>query len=302
MSEWGTFAVDRGIFGHHVFADEPFTEREAWLWLIGEAAYRPHRKRVGAAVVDLVRGQLAHATRFMAQKWKWSDGSVRRFLAKLSSESMIQVRNDAGVTQITICNYEAYQPAPEKPDAGMTQERRKEEKGNKDSRDDADAVRARAHELCEQVYDIFGFDREFIPPGWMGLEHFIEAGIRGGWKPDLIRVAARKIAAKKRDGPPRGYRYLEPAIVQEHVLAAAPPPQPRDNGHASTIGERQLNLVQTIPGGRAAPATGWQQSRDAWRAAHAELKERLYGGNAEADGSCDSGGQIVQLASAAGRE
>ena len=38
MSERGVFALDRGIFDHLAFADEAFTEREAWAWLIAEAA------------------------------------------------------------------------------------------------------------------------------------------------------------------------------------------------------------------------------------------------------------------------
>jgi hypothetical protein len=42
----GTFNVARGVFDHPVFAPEPFTEREAWLWLIAEAQWKPVRKRV----------------------------------------------------------------------------------------------------------------------------------------------------------------------------------------------------------------------------------------------------------------
>ena len=79
--------------------------------------------------------------------------------------------------------------------------------------------------MAEQVYDIFGFDRDFIPPAWMGMQAWLEAGVRSGWKPDLVRLAARKVAAKKKGGPPHNFRYLGPAIVQEHELAAAPPPR-----------------------------------------------------------------------------
>ena len=114
MSERGVFAVDRGVFGHPRFKDEPFTEREAWLWLVSEAAFRPYLRRVGSARVQLNRGQLAHSTRFMADKWKWATTTVRRYLARLASvidadEPMIKTTTDAGVTVITINNYDAYQ-------------------------------------------------------------------------------------------------------------------------------------------------------------------------------------------------
>jgi hypothetical protein len=63
MSERGVFAVDRGVFGHPRFARVPFTEREAGLWLISEAAYRPHQCRVGSVIINLGRGEVAQAER-----------------------------------------------------------------------------------------------------------------------------------------------------------------------------------------------------------------------------------------------
>lgn len=145
MSERGVFAVDRGLFQHPRFADEPFTEREAWIWLIGQAAFKPHRRRVGSVMVNLVRGQIAASLRFMADTWKWSEASVRRYIAKLKADdaddgAMIDAASDAGVTVITIYNYNKYQyllskrdaddgaedDAPK--DADVTQERRNKER------------------------------------------------------------------------------------------------------------------------------------------------------------------------------
>lgn len=80
MSERGVFAVDRGIFDHSVFAREPFTQREAWIWLIAEAAYKPRTKRSDGKVISLERGQLCHSIRFMAEAWQWSKSRVDRFL------------------------------------------------------------------------------------------------------------------------------------------------------------------------------------------------------------------------------
>jgi hypothetical protein len=77
MSERGVFALDRGWFNHPAFADEPFTEREAWAWLIAEAAWKPRRRRIGARIVELDRGQLAGSMRFLAKRWKWSKVSRR---------------------------------------------------------------------------------------------------------------------------------------------------------------------------------------------------------------------------------
>jgi hypothetical protein len=110
MSERGVFAVDRGVWDHHLFAShDPLTRREAWLWLISEASWKPRVKRIGAAVIELARGQLAHSIRFVAEAWRWPKSNVARFLAALKTEAMIGTETVHGLTVVTICNYDEYQ-------------------------------------------------------------------------------------------------------------------------------------------------------------------------------------------------
>jgi hypothetical protein len=116
----GVFAVSRAVFDHALFAPEPFTEREAWIWMIGEAAWRPCKARAGKALISLDRGQLAHSVRFMADKWQWSKSRVDRFLDRLKTEAMIGTDAGQGLTVITICKYDEYQKVslPKKPESG----------------------------------------------------------------------------------------------------------------------------------------------------------------------------------------
>jgi hypothetical protein len=109
MSERGVFAVDRGIWDHPMFADEPFTEREVWSWLIGEASLKARTRNIGGKIVHLERGQLAASVRFMAKRWKWSKSRVDRFLKRLKTEAMIGTDSGTGLLVITICNYDRYQ-------------------------------------------------------------------------------------------------------------------------------------------------------------------------------------------------
>jgi hypothetical protein len=109
MGDPGVFAVHRGIFDHPMFAPEPYTEREAWLWMLSAAAWRPTRARVGKAIIDVARGQLAFATRFLATKWKWAHSRVVRFLKRLETDTMIRTLATRETTLITICNYDEYQ-------------------------------------------------------------------------------------------------------------------------------------------------------------------------------------------------
>jgi hypothetical protein len=108
MSERGVFAVDRGVWDHPMFAPEPFTEREAWLWMVSAAAWAAKRVRVGRAQVELQRGQLAFATRFLAEKWKWAHSKVVRFLKRLETDTMVSTSATREATLITICNYDKY--------------------------------------------------------------------------------------------------------------------------------------------------------------------------------------------------
>lgn len=105
----GVFAVSRDIFEHRFFAGEPFTEREAWVWLIREAAWKARRVRVKDGMVSLKRGQLATSVRFMADRWQWHRSSVDRFLKRLKTETMISISVETGQSVITICNYDTYQ-------------------------------------------------------------------------------------------------------------------------------------------------------------------------------------------------
>lgn len=109
MSERGVYAIDRGIWDHPMFAPEPYTEREAWLWMLGQASWEPRTMRVGRAHFEVTRAQFAVAMRYLATKWKWSEPRVRRFLKRCSSDAMVLVQPTREATLITICNYDEYQ-------------------------------------------------------------------------------------------------------------------------------------------------------------------------------------------------
>jgi hypothetical protein len=136
VSERGVFAVDRGIWDHPVLQSrDPFSKREAWLWMLSAATWKAKTVFVDGKRVSLKRGQLAHSIRFMADQWGWPKSNVARFLSTLKSETMIGTENGTSITVITISKYEEYQKVslprgtPNEPDSGtrMGHERDKEE-------------------------------------------------------------------------------------------------------------------------------------------------------------------------------
>ena len=105
----GTVNISRDIWDDEAFKAEPFTEREAFVWLIMEASWKAREKRFGNVVVSLDRGQLACSIRFMAEAWKWHRASVDRFLIRLKKRDMIETDVETGISVITICKYNEYQ-------------------------------------------------------------------------------------------------------------------------------------------------------------------------------------------------
>jgi len=93
--------------------------RDAWLWLIENACWKPSRVRIKGDLIELERGELTFSLRYLADAWGWSKSKTDRFIAELRREGMIQTRSKIGTTAghragqgqsiITICNYAKYQ-------------------------------------------------------------------------------------------------------------------------------------------------------------------------------------------------
>lgn len=239
MSERGVFAVDRGIWSHPEFADEPFTEREAWQWLISEAAFKPRRKRIGHTVFDLERGQLACSLRFMAEAWQWKKDKVARFLKRLETATMIATHARHDATIITVCKYDVYQkvglPSIEQnatPDETRTRHERDKLENTKNTKLDVDAdarptgslVSPEAMILSEKLLVIAGHNPKFWPPGWCGAGMRVQTWLNQGWKPEIIVAAVTGAAARKRGPPANSVQFFENAVAEEVARQSAPLP------------------------------------------------------------------------------
>jgi len=124
----GFYLMHRGWQENPLFGREPFSRRDAWVWMIEQAAYAERAVNIAGKTVAIHRGQFSSSLRFMARAWGWDEARVRRFLSRAQKEKMIDAGTDAGQTVITICNYDEYQiPVgliDAGPDAPATQQRR----------------------------------------------------------------------------------------------------------------------------------------------------------------------------------
>lgn len=123
------FAVSRDIFDHPIIGihNRPFTDTEAWLWLLASASYETRRAMNKGTVIILDPGDLMAAHPYLGTRWMWHVSKVRRFLDRLSNEAMItrfcdrqtgSQRNNQ-IQVITICNYSRYQIIKEAQEAAL---------------------------------------------------------------------------------------------------------------------------------------------------------------------------------------
>lgn len=113
VANTGVYQIDREMWDHPFFKAEPYTEKQAWAWLIGQAAWRAETVSIGESghrrTIQIERGRFAASFRVLAAKWLWTIGKVQRFSTRLRKENMIRYERISGVDVITICNYEEYQ-------------------------------------------------------------------------------------------------------------------------------------------------------------------------------------------------
>lgn len=247
MSERGVFAMCRGWFDHPCFAREPYTEREAWAWLISEAAWKPVRIRIGSGVVAISRGQLSHSLRFMAQHWQWQHDRVRRFLQRLEKHDMIATAVVSGQTVVTICNYNKYQrvslPSTDAiataPATAVRQQCDKEE-DIEDIKDREGGTRSpsispEAFALAAEFLTAIGVDPKAPElAGMAGAPYVAQMWLTRGYERALILATAADIAA--REGPRKHLNYYTKCLETAHSKRPVP-------------GQRNLPLLATINGG-----------------------------------------------------
>ena len=90
--------------------NQPYSLIEAWQDLIMEAAYKAQSRLVNDRLFRLKRGEFVASIRYLAKRWNWGMMKTRLYLNKLQSEGEITRNTTQGMTRITICKYNYYNP------------------------------------------------------------------------------------------------------------------------------------------------------------------------------------------------
>jgi hypothetical protein len=85
-------------------------ERVVWLSIIERAAWADTTTFINGRVVGVKRGSFFTSLRTLCDFVSWDAKKVSRFLRRLEECHMIATANDTGMTQISVCNYDKYNP------------------------------------------------------------------------------------------------------------------------------------------------------------------------------------------------
>jgi hypothetical protein len=98
----GYYLVERKFMDLHIFKEEPYTQREACLYLIENAAYQAVVREVDGMAIPLEIGQLVASYRYLAEAWGWGKSAkdrVKRYLEKLERHGWITLNTDYHVSR-----------------------------------------------------------------------------------------------------------------------------------------------------------------------------------------------------------
>lgn len=204
MQERGVFAVHRGIWDHAFFEREPFTQREAWLWLIGAAAWKPISVGMCGKVVPIERGEFCFSLRFLAEKFGWLKDKVARFLLRCTKHDMMRATERDSIKVYKIVKYNDYQIVglPKRDsehdashDATATaprHDRDKEETFKHSNIESDDEARASAKALTGRICEILRVDLQ-ADPERITWQRQVEEMLRDGLTDSAI-IAATEVA------------------------------------------------------------------------------------------------------------
>lgn len=105
----GWVRLYRKIEDNDLWLAEPFTRGQAWVDILLLANHKPRSIFIRGNEVKIERGQFIHSEETLSDRWKWSRGKTRAFLALLVTRGMLDNRKSRLCAIRTVVNYVDYQ-------------------------------------------------------------------------------------------------------------------------------------------------------------------------------------------------
>ena len=104
------FKLARQITRSAIWDDgTPFDKAHAWIDLLMYVNWADGERMFDDQLITVKRGSQFTSDQFLANRWHWSRGRVRRYLAILEAANMITVKRTPNGTWINVVNYSKFQ-------------------------------------------------------------------------------------------------------------------------------------------------------------------------------------------------
>lgn len=108
--ERGYIKLWRKIDESQHYHSEPFDKIHAWIDLLIMANHKDRIVNIRGIMVQVKRGQILAGEEFLAERWHWSRGKVRRYIQFLSKTvQQIEHQKSNICSMVSIVNYDLYQ-------------------------------------------------------------------------------------------------------------------------------------------------------------------------------------------------
>ena len=111
MSKNGYISLHCSLMDHWLWPkDRPYTELEAWVWLLLKAAHTTQKQRHDKALLAVQSGEIITTAVELGKPWGWDRRVAASFLKTLEEDGMILTEKCTRVcTRLKITNYNAFQ-------------------------------------------------------------------------------------------------------------------------------------------------------------------------------------------------
>lgn len=103
----GWISVQKQIRNHWVWEDPRYLR--AWMDMLMMANYTEQKKPYKETIVLIKRGEFPASIRGLSERWDMATNTVRNFLNRLKTDTMIDTHTEYGFTLVKIVNYDKYQ-------------------------------------------------------------------------------------------------------------------------------------------------------------------------------------------------
>lgn len=233
----GWIRIERKLFDHQFFDDEPMSEREAWICMISRAAWENTQHRVGTQMLNVPRGAFYCTQRDMAQTFGWkSHHRVQGFWSRLTDAEMIEVRSAPRKKCLVIIrNYEMYQ-------SQYRQEQQPTETHLKVIKTDPPAAQSSDMERRERLLVAMGLNPMGRTPSGRTFGTVNDMFEASKWSADLglsldeqLAVIGEITAHRARAGepPPTSFKFYTQPMARYAALKNGPKLEPDAKGTAT---------------------------------------------------------------------